>query len=97
MLNLEPGGRLVINAIRKEDSDREYLAHLKYEEHLWMEKEIKTVANITHFDIRTFLPIAAGVPLLPSVTEHSLENANEALLAVRKGGGRGAHVLRIST
>ena len=36
--NLRPGGRLVINAIRKEDFDKEYLFNLSYHEHLWLEK-----------------------------------------------------------
>ncbi len=48
--NLRPGGRLVINAIRKEDFDKEYLFNLSYHEHLWLEKEIKTVANVTRYD-----------------------------------------------
>ncbi|MCR9292851.1 MAG: alcohol dehydrogenase catalytic domain-containing protein [bacterium] len=96
LAKLRPGGRLVINAIRKEDSDRDYLHKLSYEHHLWMEKEIKTVANITHNDIRDFLPIAAEIPLQPRVQEYALDQANEALQAVRRGGSQGAHVLRIS-
>ncbi len=95
LCNLRPGGRLVINAIRKEDSDRSYLQNLTYQHHLWMEKEIKSVANITQADIREFLPMAAGVPLLPEVTTYPLERANEALAALRQGGLRGAVVLSI--
>src|SRR5690606_27115934 len=45
MGNLAPGGRLVINAIRKEDDDKEFLLKLDYGKHLWLEKEIKSVAN----------------------------------------------------
>ncbi len=90
---LLPGGRLVINAIRKEDTDRDYLQHLTYHEHLWMEKEIKTVANITHFDLEEFLPIAAAIPIQPAISRFPLEQANEALLTVRRGGHRGAVVL----
>ena len=44
--NLNPGGRLIINAIRKENSDKEYLQRISYHKHLWMEKEIKSVANV---------------------------------------------------
>jgi propanol-preferring alcohol dehydrogenase len=44
--NLKPGGRLVINAIRKEEIDKEYLLKLDYPSHLWLEKEIKSVANV---------------------------------------------------
>src|SRR5512147_349093 len=43
--NLEPGGRLVINAIRKEEGDKKALVGLDYPRDLWLEKEIKTVAN----------------------------------------------------
>jgi len=43
--NLNTEGRLVINAIRKEEIDKNYLLNLDYSQHLWMEKEIKSVAN----------------------------------------------------
>ena len=91
--NLCPGGRLVINAIRKEDSDKSALLELVYERHLWMEKEIKTVANITHLDIAEFLPVAASVPIRPDVTTYPLEEANQALMQLKRGGLRGAIVL----
>lgn len=95
LANLRPGGRLVINAIRKESSDKASLLELDYNEHLWMEKEIKTVANITHFDIAEFLPIAAQVPLRPEVKSYRFEEANQALMRLKRGGLRGAIVLRI--
>ena len=93
---LRPGGRLVINAIRKEAGDQELLASLNYEEHLWMEKEIKSVANVTRADLEAFLPVAAAVPLRIEVQQFSLEKANEALLELRNGHVRGAKVLNIS-
>jgi propanol-preferring alcohol dehydrogenase len=71
--NLEPGGRLVINAIRKEDVDKECLLRLDYAAHLWCEKEIKTVANVTRRDVREFLDLAAEIPIKPEVEEYSLE------------------------
>ena len=40
MSNLKPGGRLVINAIRKEDADKSELLQLSYRLHLWMEREM---------------------------------------------------------
>lgn len=95
LANLRPGGRLVINAIRKEAGDQQVLLELDYERHLWMEKEIKTVANITHFDISEFLPLAAEVPLEPGLECWPLEQANEALTRLKRGGNRGALVLRI--
>ena len=92
---LRPGGRLIINAIRKEDRDRELMASIRYEDHLWMEKELKTVANVTSADLEEFLPIAAQIPLHVEVERYALEDANEALLALRSGDVRGAKVLQI--
>jgi len=93
---LRPGGRLVINAIRKEAGDRDVMASIRYEDHLWMEKEIKSVANVTHRDFEEFLPIAAAIPLHVEVQQYALEQANEALLELRAGHVRGAKVLKIS-
>lgn len=96
MNHLSPGGRLVINAIRKEDHDKQELLRLSYHDHLWMEREIKTVANLTHSDIAEFLPLAGQIPLRPEVTVFPLSQANEALRQVRAGGMKGANVLRVS-
>lgn len=93
---LTPGGRLVINAIRKEDRDKDALLHLDYATHLWREKEIKSTANVTRQDAREFLPLAAEIPIRPQVQEFPLEQANEALLLVKEGRTQGAAVLRIS-
>lgn len=93
LANLRPGGRLVINAIRKEDADKANLSELSYHEHLWMEREIKSVANITARDIAEFLQIAASIPIRPQVTTYPLEDANRALLELRAGGVKGAKVL----
>ncbi|MBT8108626.1 MAG: zinc-dependent alcohol dehydrogenase family protein [Gammaproteobacteria bacterium] len=92
---LRPGGRLVINAIRKEAGDQQLMAEIRYEDHLWMEKEIKSVANVTSQDIEDFLPIAARIPLHVEVETYPLEDANRALLELRAGNVRGAKVLRI--
>ncbi|MGC9325335.1 MAG: zinc-dependent alcohol dehydrogenase family protein [Desulfomonilia bacterium] len=95
MKNLLPGGRLVINAIRKEDRDKDELQKLDYPEHLWMEKEIKSVANVARADIREFLELASEIPLVPEVQEYSLEDANTALLELKQRRIRGAKVLKI--
>jgi len=95
MKKLAPGGRLVINAIRKEDDDKEALLELSYHDHLWMEREIKSVANLTHTDIAEFIPLAGEIPLRPQVTLFPLEEANAALQNLRQGGIRGANVLTI--
>lgn len=95
LANLRPGGRLVINAIRKEDADKQALLALSYHDHLWMEREIKSVANITRRDIQEFLPIAAAIPIRPQVQTYPLEEANRALLELKRGPVRGAKVLLI--
>lgn len=97
MSHLRPGGRLVINAIRKEDADKEALLRLSYHDHLWMEREIKSVANLTHRDIAEFLPLAGRIPIKPKVTQMPLEQANQALMSLRRGGIQGANVLTIRT
>jgi alcohol dehydrogenase, propanol-preferring len=96
MNNLRPGGRLVINAIRKEDRDKDYLLKLNYHEHLWMEKEIKSVANVARNDVSEFIKLAAKIPILPEIQEYPLESANEALLELKEGKIRGAKVLKIA-
>lgn len=96
MACLAPNGRLVINAIRKENQDIQELTRISYHEHLWMEREIKTVANVTHFDIAEFLPLAAEIPIRPEVQVYSLEAANQALIDLKRKPIRGAKVLRVS-
>ncbi|RKZ09122.1 alcohol dehydrogenase [Candidatus Fermentibacteria bacterium] len=93
--NLAPEGRLVINAIRKEDNDRDYLLRINYPEHLWMEKEIKSVANVSRIDIAGFLELADEMRIQPEIEEYPLEDANRALSDLREGNVRGAKVLRI--
>lgn len=91
--NLEPGGRLVINAIRKEDADKAQLLRLDYPQHLWLEKEIKSVANVARRDVREFLQLAAEIGLEPEIEEFALEDANRALLELKTQKIRGAKVL----
>jgi alcohol dehydrogenase, propanol-preferring len=93
--HLSPGGRLVINAIRKESGDQDALLRLDYAHHLWLEKEIKSVANITRRDVEEFLALAAEVPLKPEVQVYPLEQANQALLELKQRKIRGAKVLQI--
>ncbi|NOY58690.1 MAG: zinc-dependent alcohol dehydrogenase family protein [Calditrichaeota bacterium] len=93
MKNLKPGGRLVINAIRKEKVDKKALLKLDYSTHLWMEKEIKSVANVTRNDVSEFLELAAQIPIKPEFQEYSLEEANKALVELKERNG--AKILRI--
>ena len=93
--NLAPGGRLVINAIRKEEVDKGYLLNLDYPIHLWLEKEIKSVANVSRRDLREFLKLAAEMRIKPEIQEFALEEANQALVELKTRKIRGAKVLRI--
>ena len=96
MTYLRPGGRLVINAIRKENRDRSELGTLEYESHLWQEKEIKSVANVTRQDIIEFLDLAASIPIKPETQEFQLKEANLALLELKTRKIRGAKVLQLA-
>lgn len=93
--SLEPGGRLVINAIRKEEFDKEYLLKIDYPEQLWMEKEIKSVANVTRADVTGMLDCAAEFSIKPDVQLYPLRKANTALMEMKTGNIKGAKVLVI--
>ena len=90
---LSPGGRLVVNAIRKEEHDKDVLLKMNYPSQLWMEKEIKSVANVTRADVREFLQIAAEANIKPEFQEYELKDANQALIEMKQGKIRGSKVL----
>ncbi|HUL01040.1 MAG TPA: zinc-dependent alcohol dehydrogenase family protein [Nitrospirota bacterium] len=94
--NLESGGRLVVNAIRKEDGDKDVLLNLNYQRDLWMEKEIKSVANITRRDVEDFLKLAASLSIRPEIQEYPLDEANAALMDLKNRKILGAKILRIA-
>ncbi len=91
--NLGPGGRLVINAIRKENADQTVLLQLNYADHLWHEKEIKSVANVAREDVARFLALADEIPIVPEVQTFALAQANQALMELKHKKIRGAKVL----
>jgi propanol-preferring alcohol dehydrogenase len=88
---LNKGGRLVINAIRKETA----VPKLDYTKYLWLEKEIKSVANVTRRDAEEFLPLAAQIPIVPTIDEFPLAEANEVLIRLKHSKLRAAGVLRV--
>jgi alcohol dehydrogenase, propanol-preferring len=96
--HVAPGGRFVINAIRKVPADRGELLRLDYATHLWMERQIKTVANVTRADVREVLDAAVEIGLRPTVETVPLERANDVLGNLRSGAPiHGATVLRVSS
>ena len=80
----------MINAIRKAMP----VPELAYDEYLWDEKEIKSVANVTRRDAEEFLPLAAQIPIAPAVQEFDPKQANEALGLLKQGKIQAAAVLR---
>lgn len=90
--NLQKGGRVVVNAIRKTTP----IPELDYTEHLWYEKEVKSVANVTRRDAQEFLPLAAEIPIVAESREFGLEEANEALVLLKEGKIRRAAVMSMT-
>jgi len=60
---------------------------------LWGERAVRSVANLTRKDGEEFLAVAPEVPVRTEVRPFPLEEANEALKALRRGEIRGAAVL----
>ncbi len=83
--SLRKGGVVAINAIHL---DR--IPQFDYDRLLWGERQIRSVANMTREDARDFLKTAAEIDLKPQVTSFKLDQANEALLAVKKDAIDGA-------
>src|SRR6266496_2779011 len=86
--SLRKGGVVAINAIHL---DR--IPQFDYDELLWGERQIRSVANMTRADARDFLQLAAEIKLQPNVTSFPLDRANEALQAVKSDSIDGAAVI----
>ena len=86
--SLRKGGVVAINAVHL---DR--IPEFDYDRLLWGERQIRSVANMTRADARDFLKIAADIRLQPKVTVFTLDQANEALAAVRNDAINGAAVI----
>jgi alcohol dehydrogenase, propanol-preferring len=86
--SLRKGGAVAINAIHL---DR--VPQFDYDTLLWGERQIRSVANMTRADGRDFLALAAQIGLRPKVTVFRLDQANEALIAVKRDAVDGAAVI----
>lgn len=84
---MRKGGRVVCGGIHMSD-----IPSFPYRD-LWGEREVVSVANLTRADARNFLAAAAQTPLKVHTTTFALEQANEALAALRDGRLTGAAVL----
>lgn len=88
--SLEKGGSLVLGGIHMTPiPEFEYAM-------IYGERVIRSVANNTREDGIEFLKEAFEIPVRTSIEEYSLDNANEALIALKKDAVKGAAVLNIS-
>ncbi len=83
--SLRKGGVVAINAIHL---DR--IPQFDYDSLLWGERQLRSVANMTRADARDFLKVATEIGLRPKVTAFPLDQANEALIAVKEDSIDGA-------
>ncbi|RMD76337.1 MAG: alcohol dehydrogenase [Lentisphaerae bacterium] len=90
---LQPGGVLVINAIAKESTDQNALMHIDYRRHLWMEKKLTTVANVTPRDLNEFLTLCGSIKLPIHVQTYAFDQLPQAIIDLRHSRGVGAKVL----
>jgi len=88
LASLRKGGVVAINAIHL---DR--IPQFDYDKLLWGERQIRSVTNMTRADARDFLDLAAKIGMQPKVTVFSLDQANEALIAVKNDAVDGAAVI----
>jgi alcohol dehydrogenase, propanol-preferring len=86
--SLRKGGVVAINAIHLDQ-----MPAFDYDKLLWGERQIRSVANMTRADAREFLEIASRIGLKPKMTIFPLEQANEALAAVKSDSIDGAAVI----
>ena len=88
LASLRKGGVVAINAIHL---DR--IPQFDYDRLLWGERQLRSVANMTRADAREFLALAADIGLKPKVTVFPVDQANEALSAVKNDTVDGAAVI----
>ena len=84
---LDRGGALAVNAIHMSP-----IPAFEYET-LYGERSVRSVMNSTRKDGEEFLELAARIPVRAYTETYALEQANEALLRVKRGEVRGAAVL----
>jgi len=86
--SLDKGGIVAINAIHLDQ-----MPAFDYDSYMWMERQIRSVANMTRQDAKDFLRIAAEIGIRPTSQQFPLERANEALLAAKQEDVVGSAVI----
>jgi propanol-preferring alcohol dehydrogenase len=85
LASLRKGGVVAINAIHLD-----CMPQFDYDQLLWGERQIRSVANMTRSDGRDVVQIAASIGLRPKVTSFPLTEVNDALAAVKADAINGA-------
>ena len=88
LASLRKGGIVAINAIHLD-----CIPEFDYDCLLWGERQIRSVTNMTRSDARDFLQLATDINLHPRTTVFSLDQANEALAALKNDSINGAAVI----
>jgi len=87
---LDPGGIVVCAGIHMSD-----IPSFSYDL-LWMERQIRSVANLTRLDGKELLEIAPKIPVRTEVRPYALADANTALDDLARGRFQGAAVLTVA-
>ena len=85
---LEKGGTLAINAIHLSD-----IPPINWD-HLWHERQIRSIANVTRQDAKEFLELSGKIPIKTTVTRYSYQNVKQALVDMKESKINGAPVLK---
>jgi alcohol dehydrogenase, propanol-preferring len=88
LASLRKAGVVAINAIHLDQ-----MPAFDYDKLLWGERQIRSVANMTRQDARDFLKLAHDLKIRPNVTVFPLDDANNALLAVKEESTKGSTVI----
>ncbi len=89
---LKPGGRLILSPI--------YMSPIEIKDYnnlLWMERSIKSVANITRRDGTEFLKAADELKLKSRIELYGFDNIPEALIKLSKGEIDGTAVVTLES
>jgi propanol-preferring alcohol dehydrogenase len=88
---LDRGGVVAINAIHLD-----HIPQFNYE-HLWWERQLRSVANVTRTDVVDLIELAGSIPIRTKIEEFTLSQSNEALQALSDGRLSGTAVLHVDT
>lgn len=88
---LDRGGTVALAGIHMSE-----IPPLDYAKHLYLEKTLRSVTAATRRDAAELLEIAVSIPLRSEVETFPLDDANEALIRLKRSEIRGAAVLTVA-